>query len=211
MPNEVTTEEFIPIMPYPNCIYCGYQLSLNLRDYGHYTGPITCFGCKGKFHIEYGDDPKSMTVRMQGRGEGGVLLSPPRPIGDPALLLGLSAPTIPVALYRDFEEAARCLEFDVPRGAAVLCRHAIQQALLLKDIRDDRPIEQMVNIAHQQGILSEAAHRQCRAAVFLGTKAAHPQELWTDQIGAREARAALELTQRVLLELFSESGGKNDN
>lgn len=201
MTESVIPEDFTPIMPYPICPHCGYQLSLNLKDYGHFTGPTTCFSCKGKLHISYGDDPKSMSARL-GRGDGGVLLSPPRPIGDPALLKTLKSPIIPKALYQDFEEAARCLEFDVPRATAMLCRHVIQHALILKDIPDEKGISSMIRAAYQQKIISEAAFRQCEATIFFGNKSAHPQEEWTNQIGAREARSALELTQRILLELF---------
>ncbi len=189
-------------MPFPECPHCGATKHLDQRTFSHHVGPLRCYEFKGLFHVEIGDLPGTERMRF-GPGEGGVLLSPARAIGDPVLLEQIKSTIIPPSLIRDIEEAVRCLEVDAPRGSAVLCRHAIQEALIIKNVRDDRTVEQMVNIAHQTGILSEAAHRQCRAAVFLGTKAAHPQESWTDEIGQREARAALDLTQRVLLELFA--------
>ena len=191
-------------MPYPICPHCGTPQVLDARTYGHYKGPVTCGHCQGKYHVALGDDFNA--GMLFGRGPGGVLLSAPRPLGDPELLKALTAPTIPGPLYRDFAEAARCLEMDVPRATTMLCRHAIQRALLLKGVADDQP-EKMVNVAWQQEILSPMAHRQCSAAVFMGGKGSHPQSDWADQIGADEAKQALLVTKRVLLELFNPDPG----
>ncbi len=174
MTDKISPEEYVPIMPMPRCPHCGIEVSLNLRDYGHYKGPITCWKCRNKFNVSYGDNPRSLSGMMGGHGEGGVLLEPPRPVGDPALLEGLTATVVPEAIFRDYAEANRCLEFNVPRPAAVLCRHAIQQSLILKGV-PDRPISEMINTAHAKGLLSTMARNSCNAAIFIGGKAAHPQ------------------------------------
>ncbi len=87
----------------------------------------------------------------------------------------------------------------------MLCRYAVQRALLLKDIREDKP-ETMVNIARRRDLLSEIAVRNCRAAVFMGDKAGHPQSDPLDNITDADAKQALLATRRVLLELFNPAG-----
>ena len=200
MTYEVITEDFEPIMPYPDCPHCGARKELSLTDYGHYEGPVTCYECKGRFHIEYGTRRPSLL----GPVHGGELLSPPRPLGDQTLLVGLSSPPIPTEMYRDFQDAVTGLATSPPRMVAVHCRHIVQQALLLKGVAD-RPPEEMVNIARQKDWLTEIALRSCRAAVFLGGKGAHPQQNWKDQVGPDEAKLAVLATKRVLQDLFNPS------
>ena len=133
--------------------------------------------------------------------EGGQLLGPIRPIGDPELMRGLEELVIPASILKDFEDASRCADYGIPRAAAVLCRSAVQGALLHKGI-PDAPPQTMVNNARRTCVLSEMIHRLCLAAVFLGGKGGHPQTHWTDDIGGHEAQEALIVTRRILLELF---------
>lgn len=200
MPEHTHSEESLePIMPFPECPRCGAPKVLDLHTYKYYNGAVTCYECKGKFEIRLGD-----TNRVMG-GDGGTLLSPPRPVGDPEILEGLSVSAIPPELYLDFQDAAMCLAFGVPRGTAVLCRHAIQRALLLKDVPDRKPVD-MINIARSKNLLSETAALQCSAAIFMGGKGAHPQVDELENIGENDARQALLMTRRVLLELFHPEG-----
>ncbi len=196
MVNDNTIQRLRWIMPYPRCPHCGSIQLLESDTYRSYRGEITCFDCKGKYYVEFGDN-----VRVSGH----TLISPPRPMGDPQLLKGLM-PILPNAIYVVYEEATRCLAFGVPRGAAVLCRYAVQLALILKGIPDKQP-EEMVNIAAVKNppLLSEIAVRQCRAATFMGGKAGHPQSNWAENIGENDAKQALLASRRVLLELFNPS------
>ena len=200
-PSEAIIEGLVPIMPYPRCPHCGSMQILDNRTYGYYKGSITCSDCKGNYHAEFGDVLTAEGLFDSGPKVGGQLLSAPRLLGDPELLKDLTIPSIPRPLYNDYVEAVRCLAVDVPRAAAVMCRVTIQEALLLKGIPDDKP-EKMVNIARSKQILSEMCHRQCLAAVFMCGKGAHPQSHWTEQVGSNEAKEALLITRRVLLELF---------
>jgi hypothetical protein len=122
----------------------------------------------------------------------------------------LIVPSIPKELYSVYKDAAKCLGFGVPKGAAVLCRYVIQLALTVKGVRDDRP-EKMVDIAAAQKFLSQLAIKQCRAATFMGGKAGHPQADWVDNITADDAHQALLATKRILLELFYPEGLRSDS
>lgn len=197
-----------PIMPFPVCPHCGTTQTLDLRTYGHYKGPITCFACKGRYEVEFsGEMIQEFGDRWRRNlGEpGGVMISPPKPIGDASLLDGITSPPVPKAIHRDYLDACTSLASGIPKGAALLARHAIQHALLSKGIPDQKP-DEMVNIARAKGIISEIAIRQCKASVFMGGKAAHPQSDPLDSIGEKDARQSLFATRRVLLELFNPSG-----
>lgn len=181
-------------MPYPHCPHCGALIILDGDTYSGYDGDITCFECKGKFHIKLSDE------KMSSR-----LLSPPKPLGDPELLKGLTAPVVPKPLYQLYQKATLSLAVGIPEGAVVLCRYVIQQALLLKNIPDQAP-EKMLNIAHAKGVLSDTAFRQSGAAIFMGGKAGHPQANWLDNIRPDDGKQAVLLTRRILLELFNQAG-----
>ena len=187
-------------MPLPECPHCANAHELDARTYGFYKGPVTCRKCKRRFYVEFGDESGP---DWQGYQAGGQLLGPIRPIGNPAFLEGVDASSIPESILRSFTEASECSDYGIPRAAAVLCRMAVQEALLEKGIPDDKP-EKMVNVAKSRGTISEMVHRLCLAAVFLGGKGGHPQTHWTNEIGHQEAQQALLVTHRVLLELFPE-------
>jgi hypothetical protein len=191
-----------PIMLFPKCPNCGAQQNLDSDTYFRYKGDIVCEKCKCRFYVEFG-----------GRFGGNILLRPPKIIEmpdkvDPKLLEGLTPASIPKELYGVYEEAARCLGAGVPRGAAVLCRYVVQLALIVKGIPDKRP-EEMVNIATAKGLLSPLADKQCKAATFMGGKAGHPQANWVENITPDDAKQALLVTKRVLLELFHPDGLRN--
>ncbi|MBA7664166.1 hypothetical protein ES703_72221 [subsurface metagenome] len=187
-----------PIMPYPKCPHCGSSQILDDETYKYYKGSITCFDCKGRYYVEFGDSANAPSL------SGRTLLSEPRPIGDPELMKGLTVPAIPNPLYSVYEEAVLALAVGIPKGAALLCRYVVQQALLLKGIPDQNP-QNMVNVARNKKLLSELATKQCSATVFMGGKAGHPQTNWVENIGPNDAKQALLVTRRILLELFNPS------
>ena len=191
-------KQFEPIMPYPRCPNCGSLQSLDRYTYGWYKGDIVCVDCKCRYYVEFGG-PDGDNLEKSPK-----LLETPDKI-DPKLLAGLMVPAIPKELFAVYKEAAQCLAAGAPRGAAVLCRYVIQQALLLRGI-PDQPPQTMVNIAHSKKLLSDTAHLQSSAAVFMGGKAGHPQHNWADKIGPDDAKQALLLTKRVVLELFYPAG-----
>ena len=211
MTDEVIAKDIVPIMPYPICPHCGTAQTLDQRTYGRWKGVVTCYECKGRYEVEFAGTLVKTYMGQIGRslqGYGGVMVTSPKPLGDQTLLVGLSSPPIPPEVYRDFEDAVSGLATSPPRMVAVHCRHIVQQALLLKGV-PDRPPEEMVNIARQKDWLSEIALRSCRAAVFLGGKGAHPQQIWTDQVGPDEAKQSVLTTKRVLLELFNPDAAQN--
>ena len=199
MKTEVQIKERKYIMPLPKCYHCAHEEEFDLRTYGYYKGPVTCEQCKKRYYVEFGN--KTDTEQWDRTGPGGQLLSPIRPVGNPDLLEGLQGLPIPESVLKDFEDASHCVDYGIPRAAAVICRSAVQGALLEKGVPDKAP-QDMVNKARNEGILSETVMHLCRAAVFLGGKGGHPQIAWTDEIGHQEAQQALLVTQRVLMELF---------
>jgi hypothetical protein len=66
----------------------------------------------------------------------------------------------------------------------------------------------MVNIAAAKNppLLSTLADRQCKAATFIGRKGGHPQRNWIENVTSDDAKQALLVTKRVLLELFHPDG-----
>jgi hypothetical protein len=192
-----------PIMVLPKCPNCGSQQILDGETYYKYKGDLVCERCKCRFYVEFG-----------GPLDANRLLSPPKIVEmpdkvDPKLLEGLTVPSIPKELYEVYREAAQCLAAGAARGAAVLCRYVVQLALILKGIAD-RPPEEMVNIAAAKKLLSPLADRQCKAATFMGGKAGHPQANWVENVTADDAKQALLITKRVLLELFYPDGFRNE-
>jgi hypothetical protein len=167
-------EPFEPIMPYPRCPNCGKQQELDERTYHCYSGNITCHYCRCVYDIAF-NNYGHITRRP-------TMVETPDKI-DSKLLEGLTVPVIPKDLYSVYHDAARCLGAGVPKGAAVLCRHAIQAALILKDIPEDN-VERMINVASAKGLLSPLGINQCRAAAFMGGKGGHPQSNWLDNMSS---------------------------
>ena len=193
------------IMLMPKCPNCGAQQNLDRDTYFKYKGDLVCDKCKCRFYVDFG-----------GRFSGDMLVKPPRILEmpdkvDTKLLEGLKVESIPEELYGVYEDAARCLGAGVPKGAAVLCRYVIQWALILKGIPDKRP-EEMINIAvaKNPALLSPLADKQCKAATFMGGKGGHPQGNWVENVTSDDAKQALLVTKRVLLELFYPDGLRNE-
>ena len=184
-----------PIMPYPICPNCGKTQLIDDRTYHHYRGPITCPKCRCVYDVDLDEYD---TLRRPP-----IIVEMPDKV-DPKLLESLTVPVIPKDLYSVYHDAARCLGAGVPKGAAVLCRHAIQAALILKGIPEDN-VEKMINVASAKGLLSPLGINQCRATAFMGGKGGHPQSNWLDNINIDDAKQALLATKRVLLELFNPS------
>jgi hypothetical protein len=200
--NELVLED---IILRPKCPNCGAEQNLEKSNYLYYKGDIVCDKCKCRFYVEFG-----------GFLNGELLLKPPKILEmpdkiDPKLLKGLKVDSIPKELYGVYEDAARCLGAGVPKGAAVLCRYVIQWALMLKGIPDKRP-EEMINIAIGKSppLLSPLADKQCKAATFMGGKGGHPQANWVENVTSDDAKQALLVTKRVLLELFYPDGLRNE-
>jgi hypothetical protein len=193
------------IMPYPHCPHCGKAQVFDQATYAFYKGAVTCKYCMGRYKVEFGDIHDGSFCLTS--GDGKTLLSEPTPLGDPELMRGLMVPAVPEGIYRIYDKAVLSLAVGIPEGAAVLCRYAIQQSLLLNNIPDRQPAE-MINIAASKKppILTELAVQQCKAATFMGGKAGHPQSNWLENIGADDAKQAILATKRVLLELFNPSG-----
>ena len=184
-------------MPFPICPHCGETQTLDRETYSGYRGSITCGACKWPYEVSLTGSMLSSRV---------TLTSPPIPVVDSELLAQI--PGVPGKIWRTFMSAARCLAFKEPLGSAVLCRRVVQHSLLAKGLDEGAP-SKMVDLARQQGLLSEIAYRNCRAAVFMGGKAAHPQSDPLDEITKDDARQAILATRAILRELFKASPASN--
>ena len=164
MNTEVNVKERKYIMPLPKCYHCAHEETFDLRTYGYYKGPVTCEQCKKRYYVEFGHI--SDTEHWDRTGPGGQLRSPIRPVGNPDLLEVLQDLPIPESVLKDLRDASYCVDYDIPRAAAVMCRSAVQGALLAKGVPDKAP-QDMVNKARNEDILSETLKHLCMAAVFL--------------------------------------------
>ena len=197
-----STKSLVPIMPYPICPYCGSPQEIDSETYYRYRGDIVCHHCKCRYYVEFGGyDGNTLESSPK-------ILEMPDKIA-PKLLEGLTGPSIPKELYSVYKDAAKCLGFGVPKGAAVLCRYVIQLALTIRHIPDN-PAEKMVDIAATKGLLSPSATKQCKAVVFMGGKGGHPQANWVENVTPDDAHQSLLATKRVLLELFYPEGLRNE-
>ena len=185
-------------MPIPYCPTCGAKQHLDNDTYDGYEGPVTCGACRFPYEVTISTAHPYMGPRQPAR-----LTSPPKAVVPPELLEEI--PRVPGKTWQNLVSAARCLAFNEPLAAAVLCRHVIQDALLAVGLEDGPP-DKMVERARRQGLLSEMTYRNCKATVFIGGKAAHPQADPLDEVTRDDARQALLATRTVLRELFRAGG-----
>ncbi len=191
---DTTNERFQPIMPFPYCPTCGAVQHLDKDTYDGYKGPVTCGSCKFPYEVTISTAHSYMGPRQPAR-----LTSPPRSVVPAELLEEI--PRVPGEIWGILVSAARCLAFNEPLAAAVLCRRVVQHALLAVGLEDGPPTR-MVERARSRDLLTELAYRNCMAAVFMGGKAAHPQADPLDEVINDDARQALLATRAVLRELF---------
>ena len=60
----------------------------------------------------------------------------------------------------------------------------------------------MLNIAKDQGLISEMAYKQADAIKFMGNKSAHPIDDDLLNVGESDVRQGLQMARRVLLEVY---------
>jgi hypothetical protein len=197
----VTKKEPRWIMPYPKCPKCGVGWTIDENTYYDGEYPIACYHCETQFIVRLqtlgGSDRQGLTG--YGLQQRVVWI---KPLVDKDLLEGLLIPVIPKEIFNDFEAALYCFGAGVPpRAVAVMCRYTIQHALILKGIPEDKP-EKMLNVAREKQKLSQVAIDQAHAAVFMGDKGGHPQKHWTLEITSDDAKQAVLMTKRVLMELW---------
>lgn len=173
-------------MPFPKCPRCGSAIELEKTTYEGYSGPLTCATClaESDIHIDHMGQLQSIRPRI-----------------DPALLAGI--PSAPPECFRDYQAAVKCFGAGIPKAAAVMCRYALQRGLGERGIAPGTA-EAMRQVAMRQKppLLSEMTMLMLRDAVWIGGRAGHPQAEIEYDVGAEEARHALDLTKRILIELF---------
>ena len=165
------------------CPYCDASMAFSMPEYEFYKGIVGCEHCHrksnlriGGYHRGWDGSAIKMTDPVWNRGvpiHGGRLLSI-EPVVPTELALGIS-PKIPAELRQDLDSAIRCFEIGEHRATAMLCRRCIQSALKIQGVPEGSPTK-MINIAKQQGVISEVAKKQSDAVTFMGNKAAHPQD-----------------------------------
>lgn len=191
------------------CPYCDDTMTFSLPEYEFHKGVVGCKRCHRKSELRIGGYYRgwaSSTLRttepVWDKGEwtsGGRLLSI-KPVVPVELVLGISK-KIPAELRQDLDSAVRCFEIEEYRATAMLSRRCIQSALKNRGIPESTP-SRMVNIARQQGVLSELAKKQSDAVTFMGNKAAHPQDDPLLDLSKSDVVQGLQMVRRILLELF---------
>lgn len=191
------------------CPYCDATMAFRLPEYEFYEGVVGCEHCHRRSDVHIGGYYRSSigvtlstTEPKWVRGEpviGGRLISVQAAV--PADLALDISQKVPAELRQDLASAVKCFEMGEHRATAMLCRRIVQAALKIQGIREDLPTR-MINVARQQGVLSELARKQSDAVTFMGNKAARPQDDPLLHLGASDTRQGLQMVRRLLLELF---------
>ena len=192
------------------CPYCDEVMVFSLPEYEFYDGQIGCEHCHrksllrigGYYGNSYGQTfATSEPVWRSGSSltVGGRILSI-EPVVPPELVVG-SSDKIPDGPRQDLESAVKCLEIREFLATAMLCRRCVQSALTIKGVPEGTP-SRMINVAHQQGMLSELAKKQSDAVTFMGNKAAHATDDPLLNLVESDVRQGLQMVRRILLELF---------
>ena len=103
MNTEVNVKERKYIMPLPKRPFRSHEENFDHNTYGYYKGPVTCEQCTKRYYVEFGNQSGPA---WNGGESGGELLSPIRPVGNPALLEPLEDSSIPDFIFRSFKEAS---------------------------------------------------------------------------------------------------------
>ena len=212
--SQVEEEKYVPDV---KCCFCGEDILLEINTYAWYDGAIRCRYCLGLFRARIGayyrgrsggrEATLSTTMPVPGRKlRGGRLLGEPVPISDkgrlpPEIVLELTKPWVPDNIRQSIWSAHRAYETEDYLSAAVMCRFAVQAALLHIGIEDKSAVA-MVEEARNKSLLGELVARECGAAIFIGGKAAHPQSDSTMVIGAEDVLVAFSLVAKIIKELF---------
>jgi len=101
----------------------------------------------------------------------------------------------------DYVEARLCLSVGAFKGAAVLCRRALQGAAIDKGAKKDKLVEQLDELV-KTGKLTEDLGRLAHNVRQLSNYGAHPGEDGLDDLTGEEAQAVCDLTWQILDHLY---------
>jgi hypothetical protein len=160
-------------------------IPLDTVTYFMYQGLIVCPHCKFKNMMTFSN---------------GHLLGA-KPLLEEKYLL-VEANTIPEQPVGDYLEATECLSVGAYKAAAVMMRRAIQGALLIKGIPDQRPGKMIDDARYKHNLLSEKQHHLATTVTFFGGKGGHPADTEINKVGEIEASNGLWVTKVLLLALF---------
>ena len=211
----IQEEEFVPDL---YCYYCGDEKRLRVETYDFKEGAMRCGVCLSLFYVKIGDYVKRV---VDGRWKwvgvterpispaglkGGKLLEFTGPYNEagrlpPDIVRELTGDHVHQAIRQAIWSAHRSYESEDHLASAVMCRYAVQAALLHIGIEDKRTSE-MIKDARQKGLISEIVEQESRAAILIGNKAAHPQIDVTMAVGKEDALIAFGLVAKIIKELF---------
>ena len=101
----------------------------------------------------------------------------------------------------DYVEARLCLSVGAFKGAAVLCRRALQGAAIDKGAKKDKLAEQLDELV-KSGKLTEDLGHLAHNVRQLSNYGAHPGEDGLDDLTGEEAEAVCDLTWQILDHLY---------
>ena len=145
----IETQEAMQQVPNIACGHCGENLYYELPTYEYWDNLEVCRHCKRRFRLRIGTlwirrdqrEGEGTTIPLfNSAGEmrqGGVLLEN-TPVVAPEIVRGLNSPHIPDTAAQAMQEAIKGIEWGLYQSAAVMCRVALQAALLEKGIPDSK-------------------------------------------------------------------------
>ena len=210
------------------CFYCGKEFHLSTNTYVWFDGPIRCERCLCLFRVRIGDiypawermSPTNSQTRRVMRAttwpvpgvnlSGGKLLEATSAF-DSKNLVSLEAIrliddlNVPETVREALKSAQSCYATEAYNAVCMMCRFAIEGALISHGITGRSPMA-MVKDAEIKGLIGGLVVRECETAVFIGGKAAHPQEDAAMQVGREDALVAFSLVSKLVKELFGSNG-----
>jgi hypothetical protein len=179
-------QEFI--MPLPICPKCGTALNLDKTTYENYEGQITCYDCKSR-----------MTVVIR----SGALRECYAAV-DPDLWPPEEYPYVRELpqYWVAYLEALKCLQADAHKACAVMCRLALEHALVERGATVGARVQSMVSWAKGRGIIAGRYKSLVDSVTFLGGVAGHAQDDEILDVGPSEAIQGARVTRDLLVMLF---------
>lgn len=176
------------IVPNVRCLGCGGDIGLDAATYVNFAGDVACEHCQ---RIQW--------VRIL----NGELQSTEKPrVSDVADALFHLPPEV-TGVWEDSFEAEKALHLKLFKSCAVMCRRALQGALLARDIADDK-LSKMILAASNQNppILNQRLKQIATAVTFFGNSGAHPLDEELRKVEELDATLGLQVAKEIILALY---------
>jgi len=110
--------------------------------------------------------------------------------------------SVPKSVLDDYVEATSTFNINAFRASSVMARRALQQALEDKGATKGSNLADQVSELERKGLLSSATSSLAHGVRQFGNFGAHPNDDLLTQVTSDEARLALDVTKKILKELY---------